>query len=219
MKPDFETAAIRAYETMVRNSVSYAPISPLPILKRMKGVLVVSFAEMADRIGIGRHCVLDNLNVETHDAFTAVDVHNGTLHYIVAYNQRLPTYVTDRALARELGHIVLHHDGTRPEETRNEEALVFARHLLCPRPLIRSIQDAGITVTTELLGNVTGCYERCQACIRQTPGAHVPPELNRLVRQQFADYVNELRDFQSYLSKDDKTGPVDFGTYMENYEE
>ena len=219
MKPDLETAAIRAYETLIRNNVSYAPISPLPILKRMKGVLVVSFAEMADRIGIGRHCVLDNLTEENHDAFTAVDVHNGTNHYIIAYNQRLPTYVTDRALARELGHIVLGHNGTRPEETRNEEALVFARHLLCPRPLIRLIQDAGITITTELLGNVTGCYERCQGCIRQTPGAKVPPELNRLVRQQFEEYVNELRGFQSFLSKDDHTGPVDFGTYFDFYEE
>ena len=219
MKPDINTAAIRAYETLIKHRVAYAPISPLPILKSMKGVLVLSFAEMADTIGVERHCVLGNLTEENHDAFTAVDVHNGTLHYIVAYNQRLPTYVTDRALARELGHIVLSHDGTKHEEVRNEEALVFSRHLLCPRPLIRSIQDAGITITTELLGNVTGCYERCQACIRATPGANVPPELNRLVRSQFSDYVDNLLDYQNFLSRGDKSSPVDFGTYLDNYEE
>lgn len=219
MIPDLETAAIRAYETLIRFRVSFAPISPLPILKATKGVLVLSFSEMADTIGVERRCVLGNLTEENHDAFTAVDVHNGQLHYIVAYNQRLPTYVTDRALARELGHIVLSHDGTRPEDVRNEEALVFARHLLCPRPLLRSVMDAGITITREFLGNMTGCYERCQSCIRQTPGAHVPPELNRLVSAQFADYVDNLLDYQTFLSRTDSSGPVDFGTYMDYYEE
>ena len=86
---------------------------------------------------------------------------NGKTLYFIAYNQRFPFFLIQRGLARELGHIVLGHDGTRPEEIRMEEARVFAYHLLCPRPLIRAIQDTGIPITIETLGLITGCYERC----------------------------------------------------------
>ena len=219
MSPDFETAAIQATEVLIKHRISYAPISPLPILKSMKGVLVLSYAEMASNIGVERECLLGSLAIENHDASTAVDVHDGVLRYIVAYNQRLPTYLVHRALARELGHIVLGHDGTRPESVRMEEAVTFARHLLCPRPLIRAIQDSGIILTTELLGNVTGCYERCLAGLRVTPGAHVPADFNRIIRDQFADYVDSLIDFCPTLSAEDRTAPADLGTFMDNYVE
>jgi len=217
MRPDIERAALAATETLIRSRVSYAPVSPLPILKVRPGVLVLSYAEMAETIGVDRSCVLGNLNTENHDASTAYGIHNGRPHYVVAYNQRLPTFVVHRALARELGHIVLGHDGSRPDDVRNEEAVVFARYLLFPRPLIRALQDAGVTVSQEMLGNVTGCYDKCQACLRETPGAHVPRELNQLVREQFAAYVANLIDYYPMLTT--PAAPADLGTYMDHYEE
>jgi len=48
----------------------------------------------------------------------------------VVYNQRMPFDIVRKALARELGHIVLGHDGTRPEEVRNTEAEHFAKIML-----------------------------------------------------------------------------------------
>ena len=219
MKPDYETAAVRALETLIGHHITYAPIDPLPILNATPGVLTFSYAEISDTIGLDRSCILSGMNPEGRAASTAVEQHNGHLHYIVAYNQRLPTYATHRALARELGHIVLGHDGTRPEEVRNEEATAFARHLLFPRPLIKAMTDAGIHVTTELLGNVTGCYERCQECIRKSPGIHVPKDLNRTVRELFADYVENLLSVQSVIAPKDHSVPADFGTYMDGYEE
>lgn len=219
MKPDYEAAAAKACETLVKYRVSYAPVSPFPILKSMPGVIVLSFAEMAKTIGVDRSCVMNNLITQNHDATTVISLNGGRIHYCVAYNQQLPVAFIQRSLARELGHIVLGHDGTRPEYVRNEEAVVFARHLLCPRPLIKSIQDAGVTLTAELFGTTTGCYDRCISCLHDTPGAHVPPELNRLVRSQFEDYVKNLLDYRSAVQNEDITAPVDFGTYMDNYEE
>ena len=58
MTPDYDAAAIRATETLIKYRVSFAPIIPLPILKSMPNVLVVSFAEFASSIGIDRKNVI-----------------------------------------------------------------------------------------------------------------------------------------------------------------
>lgn len=217
--PDIQNAAIKAAETLVKYHITSAPISPLPILKQIPGVLVVSFAEMAERMSTDRSAVISLFGDGNQDAVTSLKVNNGQIHYVVAYNQRLPFYMLQRALARELGHIVLGHDGTRPEDVRLAEAVTFARHLLTPRALIRSLLDAGLTVTVEMLGNVTGCYERCLAGMRKTPGTAVPAALNRAVREQFDDYVRNFIECQSVLNGDDESAVADFGTYMDLYEE
>ena len=217
--PDVQNAAIKAAETLIKYHITSAPISPLPILKQIQGVLVVSFAEMAERMSTDRSAVISLFGDGNQDAVTSLKVINGQIHYVVAYNQRLPLYMAQRALARELGHIVLGHDGTRPEDVRLTEAVTFARHLLAPRALIRSLLDAGLTVTVEMLGNVTGCYERCLAGLRKTPGTAVPAAINRAVRDQFADYVRNFIDCQAVLSGDDESAVADFGTYMDLYEE
>lgn len=217
MKPDIETAAIKAAETLIKYRIDSAPVAPLPIIKSIKGVIVLSFAEMAQGIGIDRSSVVGTFTTENHDAVTAVDFTGGSIRYCIAYNQRLPFYMLQRALARELGHIVLGHDGSRPEDVRTEEAVCFARHLLCPRPLIAALRDAGIPMTTELIGNVTGCYERCLAGIRKTPGVSVPVELNRLVRSQFEEYVSNFVDCYQLIAADGDSAPADLGTYMDGY--
>ena len=219
MVPNLDNAAVKALETLVKYHVSSAPIDPLPILKSMPGVLVLSFAEMADRMGMARDCLISVFASENHDVVTSVMRVDGRLRYLMAYNQRLPFYMLQRSLAHELGHIVLGHDGSRPEAVRDEESLVFARHFLAPRPLIRSIMDAGVPVSVETVGIVTGCYERCLRGIRKTPGAHVPARLNRAVREQFADYVANFVDCRALIPADDDSTPVDWGTYFDNYEE
>lgn len=217
MTPDYTNAANAALLTLIKHKVSYAPVDPLPILKATPGVLVLTYADMATTIGVDRSCVLNNISTETRDATTVIDLLGSRRRYLVGYNRQLPTYIADRALARELGHIILGHDGTRPEDVRTEEALTFSRHLLCPRPLIRALQDAGIPITRELLGNITGCYDRCQDCLRRSPGLPVPAELNRLVREQFAPYAENLAACRQYLHT--SPVPADLGTYMDNYHE
>lgn len=50
--------------------------------------------------------------------------------YLVIYNQEMPCKSIRYAVARELGHIVMEHDGSRPEDVRMEEANCFARKFL-----------------------------------------------------------------------------------------
>lgn len=219
MTPNYDRAATAAAETLIKHNITAAPIMPLPILKSIPGVLVVSFAEIASRMGVDRANVLDTFNAENRDVITSVRNINGRLCYVVAYNQRLPFYMLQRSIARELGHIVLGHDGSRPEDVREAEALCFARHLICPRPLIKSLQAAGVIITIETLGNITGCYERCLIGLRKTPGAHVPAEVNMQVKWLFMDYVENYVNFKPAMIDEEDTSPVDFGTFMDNYEE
>ena len=219
MTPDFDHAATAAAEILIKYGVCTAPVDPIPIFKKAPGFNVITFTEMSKLIGMDRQDLLSAFSAENHDAVSSVHMKDGQKHYIVAYNMRLPAYLVQRALAREMGHIVLGHDGTRPEDVRNAEALCFAHHLLCPRALIHAIQAAGVKITTEVLGNTTGCYERCLIGMRKTPATHVPPDLNRRIREQFADYLVDFLDFQSYLSQEDDSMIANFGSFMDGYEE
>ena len=219
MTPDYDRAATAATEILIKYGITTAPVDPIPIFKKAPGFNVVTFTEMSQLLGMDRQELVSTFEAENHDAVTSVYMKDGRPHYLVAYNMRLPQYIIQRALARERGHIVLGHDGTRPEDVRNAEALCFAHHLLCPRALIHAIQASGTKITVEVLGNTTGCYERCLIGMRKTPATHVPADLNRRVRDQFADYLSDFLDFQSYLAKDDDSMIANFGSFMDGYEE
>ena len=219
MKPDYDLAAVKAMETLIKHNICTAPVDPLPIFKSIPGVLVLSFTEMSRKIGMDRSHLLTAFDTEQHDAVTSVRIEDGQLRYIVTYNQRLPLYLVQRALARELGHIILGHDGSKPEDVNMAEAFCLAHHLLCPRPIIHAVRGSGMPFTVEVLGAMTGCYERCLQGMRKEPGAHVPAELNRKIHFQFADYINNFLDYESYLYKSDESALADFGTYMDEYEE
>lgn len=219
MTPDYDRAATKATETLIRFGVSTTPIDPLPMLKNTPNVYVMTFAEMSEKTSIDRCDIIKTLGQQNQDAITTVFNEGGERRYIVSYNMLLPSKYVDRALARELGHIVLGHDGTRPEEVRDAEARCFAHHLLCPRPLIHSIQATGIRLTVETIGSVTGCYDYCMSCMRQQPPVHVPEELNRQLRDQFMPYLINLFEFLRYASLRDGSALADLGSYMDGYEE
>ena len=219
MTPDYTRAAVMASETLITHRITAGPVDPFFVLKTLPGVLVISFAEMALQLDLDRDNLLQSITPENHDAMSFTKEIDGRMLYVIVYNQRLPFYLLQRGLARELGHIILGHDGSRPDDVRTAEAQTFAYHLLCPRPLIRAVQDSGIRFSTELLGNMTGCFERCLAGMRRTPGAHVPPELNRMVKEQFGVYLANFLDFQAIISATDESQLADFGTYMDGYKE
>jgi len=219
MTTDYTKAATAAAETIIKYNIVTMPVSPLLILQQLHNTAFLSFAEMASRNHMDRTELLSMLGDANHDAMTYVDMSTGKKHYVIAYNQYLPFAMVQRALARELGHIILGHDGSRPEDVRNEEARCFAHHLLCPRGLISALRDADIPVTTEVLGTITGCYERCLAGMRKIPGANVPAELNRQVKAQVSLYLNTFLPFQKHLSETDESALADFGTYMDGYVE
>lgn len=129
MIPDFVKAEDKAKEIISK----YGTNDPMSILKSSPYVLLLSFQEMSSLAKMDRQEILDLFGDDNHDAVSTVFVSppgNDELRYIVAYNKTMTPDAIRNALARELGHIVLHHDGTRPEAVRNDEAMCFADHLL-----------------------------------------------------------------------------------------
>lgn len=218
MEPNYQKAAVMATEILIQYGITSAPVSPLPILKNTPGVLVFTFESISNHVDQDRRCVISMFG-QNQDAFTTVNKVGDKKQYIVTYNQQLSQVIIQRSLSRELGHIILGHDGTLPEDVRNEEARAFANHLLVPRPLIHAIRSAGIPITVEMLGNLTGCFDYCLSCMRRIPPVSVPVELNRAVRDQFAAYIDNFIEYHRTASLTDSSALADFGTYMDNYEE
>ena len=214
MTPNCTQAAVRAAETLIRYGVRTTPISPLPILEQMDNVIVTSFAEMSEARGI-RQSDLMSLFGKNRDAVTSIHEKDGRTWYVVAYNSMLPFTIIQHALAREMGHIAMGHSGPG----NDEEALCFSRHLLCPRPLIHAIQATNIRLTKDLLVQMTGVFDQALTDIRKTPGADVPPGLNRFVRGQFLPFFINFFQYYQGVMPDDGSAVADLGTYMDGYEE
>ena len=211
---DYTKAATRAIETLIEFGVTSSPVSPLPMLEKMNNVTVISFCELSESSGLR---VLDFAPAfkKNFDAMTSAYTKDGTVRYIVAYNSFLPFAVVQRALAREMGHIVLEHD--KYSEEYEEEAICFAHHLLCPRPLVHALQATCLRLTTDLLANITGVYDHSLASMRRMPRTDVPENLNRFVRNQITPFVINFFSFYQTALPEDGSALADFGTFMEGY--
>lgn len=219
MIPDFDKAATMAMKTLIDNGITETPIDTLSILLKYPGVRVISFTKFATQAGIEREELVPLFGANQDAATFNLDMNIEGVEYVVVYNMRLPYEIIMRGIARELGHIVLGHNGiTRPYEVRMAEAMCFAHHLISPRPVIRMLQDS-LPLTMNVLTATTGCSEDCVDELRNIPGAHVPKEINNKVKDLFARGINEYIQFNKAAKKEDKSTLVDFGTYMDNYEE
>ena len=219
MKPDYDRAATEAMKILIENHTTETPIASMQILLDYPHIRVMSFSNMADNSETDREDLVP-MFCNNQDAVTFRMTGMEDVEYVVIYNMRLPHEEIRRAIARELGHIVLGHDGqTRPADIRKAEAHCFAHHLLTPRPIISMIQQSGIPFTMNVLAHTTGCSADCVEEIREIPGVFVDPELNRQVRDLFAPHIKEYLRFHQSSPKPDKSPVIDFGTYMDGYEE
>ena len=218
--PDYDRAASAAMQLLIDHNVTETPINPLPILLNYPGVRVLPYTKMASDAGMDRKeliPIFGNQDAATfHLDLPGVD----DVKYVVVYNMRLPFEIIWRAIARELGHIVLGHDGvTRSMEARMQEAVCFSHHLISPRPVLNFLRLSGLPFTLNVLTNTTGCAEECVQEMQSIPGAHVPPALNAQVRDLFVPHLREYVDFYLASHKQDRSPLLDLGTFMDNYEE
>ena len=218
MKPDYDKAATMAMQTLVDNGITETPIDSLSILLKYPGVRVMSFATFAVQAGIDRNNLVPLFGTNPDAAQFHLDMNIDGVEYVVVYNMRLPHEIIMRGIARELGHIVLKHDGaTRTTEVRMAEALTFAHHLITPRPIVHQLRQE-VKVTMNVLTATTGCSDSCVEELRTIPGVCVPADLNRKVRDLFSRGIGEYIRFHNAQGADNAP-PIDFGSYMDNYKE
>lgn len=220
MTPDLERAAAEALRVLIDHAVSETPIVPLPLLLSYPNVRVISFTRMADEAGVERHDLVPLFGSNQDAATFHLKSEIEGVEYVVVYNMRLPFEIVWRALARELGHIVLGHDGqTRSLDVRMAEATCFAHHLICPRPVLRLLLDSGLPLTQDVLTDTVGCSSECVAGLQKIPAIRVPAELNTRVRDLFARGMSEYVRFHRAASLPDRSPVLDLGSYMGGYEE
>lgn len=220
-KPDYDRAAFAALQLLVDNQYSETPVNPMPILMAYPGVRVLPYTRMASDAGMDRNDLIFLFGNQEASTFYLDPVSSGLddVRYVVVYNMFMPTEIMWRGIARELGHIVLGHDGvTRENKARMAEALCFAHHLISPRPVLHLLQDKG-PLTMNVLINTTGCSYECVEELQSIPGVHVPAELNKQVRDLFAPHLLEYLNFYHSSPKRDMSPLVDLGTFMDGYEE
>lgn len=216
--PDLERAASAALRLLIDNSVTETPVNPLPVLLNLPHVRVIPYTKMADEAGMDRQDLVPIFGNQDAATFRLNLSGVDDVRYVVVYNMRLPFEIIWRAIARELGHIILGHDGvTRPMSVRMAEASCFAHHLICPRPVIQLLRSSGLPLTMNVLSNVTGCSQECVEDMQNIPGVSVSAELNRAVRDLFAPHIKEYVAFHLSSLKPDRSPLVDFGSYMEGY--
>jgi len=214
---DYNLAAAKAAETLVKYGIKKAPVSPFQILEQIDNVIVMSFSEISESAGIERRELVPMFG-RNRDAITSVHTENGKQVYVIAYNALLPFNVLQRALAREIGHIVLRHKEYSKENAA--EAECFAYHLLCPRAMLHFFQVTNVRITTDLLANLTGIFDQSITTMRRIPATEVPANLNRFVRNQFMPFLTNLFDYYQYVTQfNDGSALADLGSYMDNYEE
>lgn len=120
MNPNLEIAAEKAVETVLRFNLNTRKPDPLPVLEQLNNVYLISHDFPVSSVG------------GNQDAITLVNKAESGLQFIVMYNRTIDPFALRIALARELGHIILNHDGSTPEEEWSAEANCFAYHFLCP---------------------------------------------------------------------------------------
>ena len=207
---DYTRAAVKAYETLIKYEVCKTPVETLKILERMGNVDVISFDELNCR---GLAPVLWKCG----DAMTSIRYENGRTIYVIIYNEMLPHDILQRAFAREMGHVVLEH--TESSSENDAEALCFAQHLLCPRPLLHTIQVTSMRITEDLVQNLTGLNSQYIVSMRRTPGVDVPAKINKFVSNLFLPFAVNVFEFYRDVKPFDGSAVADFGTFMDNYAE
>ena len=170
MMPDFDRAAAAAMELLVEAGITETPVDSLQLLLNYPHVRVMSFTSLANSTEMDREDLIPQFG-GNQDAATFRLYGMDDVQYVVVYNMKLPYEDIRRAIARELGHIVLGHDGeTRSTDVRKAEAMCFAHHLLTPRPIINMIRQSKLPFTLNVLVHTTGCSEDCVEEIREIPG-------------------------------------------------
>lgn len=207
---DYTFAATKAYETIMKYGICKTPVSPLEIMEQMNNVEPVSFEELGCR-------EIFPVFGKCGDALTSVRIENGKEIYVTTYNNLLPFNILQRALAREMGHVVLCH---KESSFENEaEANCFAQHLLCPRPLIHILQAISMRITEDLVGNLTGAPNQFIVSMRRTPGVDIPAKINKFVGNMFLPFAVNFYEYYRDVKPFDGSALADFGTYMDNYVE
>lgn len=145
-------AARLACRVLQARHVTELPVRPLEILKACRNTTVLTYAQAAETLSLPPEDL--NRLLEGADAVTFSQPLLGEMHYIVIYRPDGHPARLRFTIAHELGHRLLGHHSRTPQE--EQEADLFASHLLCPQPVIARLRRRYTPLTAETVAAV--CY-------------------------------------------------------------
>lgn len=140
MSADVYRAALTAYRCLIHAHVDTLPVQPLDLLKKCRNTVAMSMEQAADSLAVPYADLLRGC--DEADAWTYRQAApDGEARYIVVFRTDGHPGRRRFSLAHELGHIALRH--TPDDPWAEQEADVFASHLLCPQPLLAAWRIKG----------------------------------------------------------------------------
>ena len=218
---DCITAASQAMRALIKFNVARTPIYPHQIIQDSDRVTMVSFEEPDEITNISMNTKLEAFGSPNDIVVSYVYENEQNAHeYLFCANRSYPIGDMRLALAVELGHAYLGHPKTMVDTYKYEkEAECFALHLEFPRPVIRLLQERGYVINKRRFERVFGTCDWCVETIRHAIPVHVPPELNRIVKEQFTPYINKLEKIGLLSMPVWSTEELDLSKYMAGYED
>lgn len=137
-RADRRRAARTAYRTLLAASEGRLPIDVKAIIKKLNNVQIMSYTQAA--LALGDSFSRLTQGMPSDSACTLVEEGPAGIRYLVLYNDDAGYGNEGRrrwSLAHELGHILLKHE--EDSSGAEIEADCFARHLLCPQPLLERL--------------------------------------------------------------------------------
>lgn len=216
---DCTTAATQAYRALIKFNVCRTPIYPQQILQASNRATIISYEdeeELDDVCGTNAIISTSQSDLVMSSVIADDEEHE---QYLFTVKRNAPLGKLKLAIAVEMGHIYLGHGvNMLGSEKAIREAECFALHLEFPRPMIKLLQEHGVILTKTTFSRIFGDCEWCLDNILKADPVKVSPELNRLVKEQFTQYVNRLEDIGIFLIEP-KGEELDLSRYMAGYEE
>lgn len=218
--PDCTTAANQATRALIKYNIGRTPIYPQQILQASKYASMITFEdpdEVEAILGMNVLTTKDRGNLLFSSIYAREK--QDEAHYLISVNRNAPMGHLKLALAVELGHIYLGHNSHMNESPMmKKEAECFAMHFEFPRAVIRLLQERGYVFTKESFERVFGDCEWCLDSILNARPANVSPDLNRLVKEQFKPYIDELIEI-GIGTIAEKGERLDLTRYMAGYQD
>lgn len=207
---DCTTAATQALRALAKFKISRTPIYPQQVLQASSVATIITFDNPKEMSLKDDEIVVSSMHKNP----------DGIVHHIFAVNRNAPIGELSLLLSIHIGHIYLGHVGEQHDCKRRHESECFAVHFRYPRPVVKLLMDKGFVFTRESISRIFGYCDPCLDSMLKAQPVATSPELNRLVKEQFAPYINSLEEMGLLAvkpSKDEKV--IDLSRYMEGYED
>lgn len=188
MKPNYNIATIKAYETLIYNNLNL-PINPLEIKIENVKLKIISMQKYSKIYNYQ----LDDLTQDglLTDGYNVTEKRNNITAALILYNEDIESNERKRfTIAHEIGHVVLGH--TVHCQNNEIEANTFASQLLLPHCILEELIKAGKSINESYLKEKFGLSnEAAQISIN-----HVGNKILKNAKSDYEDIIlNMYKNF------------------------